>query len=168
LRRLRLGLRFLEESRTEKALVRAPFLFDMNKTTVYLNVCPSARMDLYLYPVELQARVHAGKEVEQWLGHAEEGEYTVIKWLYLAQEEQDRYSVNYLESFDEGDEEWQIISEFSLLDPDAKESIVFDSVKETVAYAVQIYGASPDRFIPGVMLAEEYARYWQSKNASSK
>ena len=125
-------------------------------------------MALYLSPLELQARVHAGKEVEQWLSHAEEGEYTVIKWLYLAQEAQDQYSVNYLESFDEGDEEWQNVPEFSLLDPDAENSIAFDSVKEAVAYAVQTYGASPDRFIPGGMLAEEYARYWQSKNASAK
>lgn len=125
-------------------------------------------MALYLSRLELQARVHLGKEVEQWLGHAEEGEYTVIKWLYLAREDRHQYSVNYLESFDEGDEDWQLVPEFSLLDPDAEESAVFNSVEEAVAYAVQTYGASPDRFVPGGMLAEEYARYWQSKNAPAK
>ena len=122
-------------------------------------------MALYLARLELQARLHGGKEVEQWLGHADEGEYTVIKWLYLAQEDRHRYSVNYLESFDEGDEEWQNVPEFSLLDPDAEDSVAFDSVEEAVAYAVQAHGASPDRFVPGGMIAGEYARYWHSKNA---
>ncbi|GAB3878977.1 hypothetical protein GCM10028824_41610 [Hymenobacter segetis] len=125
-------------------------------------------MALYLSRLELQARVHAGKEVEQWMGHADEGDYTVIKWLCLAPEDGHQYSVNYLESFDEGDENWQLVPEFSLLDPDAEERAAFDSVEEAVAYAVQIYGASPDRFVPGGMLAQEYARYWQGKNASAK
>ncbi|SFQ83317.1 hypothetical protein [Hymenobacter arizonensis] len=125
-------------------------------------------MALYLSRLELQARLHLGKEAEQWLGHADEGEYTVIKWLYLAQEDRHQYSVTYMESFDEGDEDWQHVPEFSLLDPDAEENTAFDSVEEAVAYAVQTYGASPDRFVAGGMLAEEYARYWQSKNTSIK
>ncbi|GAA4354320.1 hypothetical protein GCM10023185_16000 [Hymenobacter saemangeumensis] len=125
-------------------------------------------MALYLSRLELQARLHLGKEAEQWLGHTEADGYTAIQWLYLAQEDRHRYSVTYMESFDEGDEEWQQVPEFSLLDPDAEESIAFDSVEEAVAYAVQTYGASPDRFVPGGMLTEEYARYWQSKNAPAK
>ena len=123
---------------------------------------------MYLSRLELKARIHVGKEAEQWLSHAEEGEYTVIKWLYLVQEDRHRYSVTYLESFDEGDEGWQLVPEFSLLDPNAEERTVFDSVEEAVAYAVQAYGASPDRFVPKGMLVQEYARYWQSKNASAK
>ncbi|MGI4832615.1 MAG: hypothetical protein ACRYFK_04060 [Janthinobacterium lividum] len=125
-------------------------------------------MATYLSRLELQARVHAGKEVEQWLGHSDEGEFTVIKWLYLAQADQHHYSVHYLESFDEGDEHWQNVPEFSLLDPDADESAAFDSIEEAVAYAVHTYGASPDQFVPGGMLAKEYTRYWQNKNASVK
>lgn len=123
---------------------------------------------MYLSRLELQARIHTGKEVEQWLGHADEGAYTVIKWLYLAQADRHHYSVTYLESFDEGDDHWQNVPEFSLLDPDAEERAAFDSVAEAVAYAVQRYGASPDRFVPGGMLTGEYARYWQHKNPSVK
>lgn len=122
-------------------------------------------MALYLFRPELQARLHIGKEAEQWLGHTDEGDYTVIKWLCLAQEDRHQYSVNYLESFDEGDEHCGQVPEFTRLDPDAEACAVFDSVKEAVAFAVQTYGASPDQFVPGGMLAEEYARYWQSKNA---
>ena len=125
-------------------------------------------MALYLSRLELQARLHLGKEAEQWLGHTDAGDYTAIRWLYLVQEDRRRYSVTYMESFDEGDEDWQQVPEFSLLDPDAEESMAFDSVEEAVVYAVQTYGASPDRFVPGGMLAEEYARYWQSKNAPTK
>ena len=125
-------------------------------------------MALYLSRLELQARLHLGKGAEQWLGHTEADDYTAIQWLYLAQEDQCRYSVTYMESFDEGNEDWQQVSEFSLLDPDAEESMVFDSVEEAVAYAVQTYGALPDRFVPGSMLAEEYTRYWQSKNTPTK
>lgn len=125
-------------------------------------------MALYLSRLELQARLHLGKGAEQLLGHTDVGDYTAIRWLYLAQEDRRRYSVTYMESFDEGDEDWQQVPEFSLLDPDAEESMAFDSVEEAVVYAVQTYGASPDRFVPGGMLAEEYARYWQSKNAPTK
>lgn len=123
-------------------------------------------MALYLSRLELQARLHIGKEVEQWLGHTNEDDYTVIKWIYLAQEDRHRYSVNYVESFDEGDEHWQQVPEFSLLDPDAEEQAVFDSVEEAVDFAVHTYGAAPDRFIPGGMLAAEYATYWQRKSPS--
>ena len=118
--------------------------------------------------VALQARGHAGKEVEQWLGHADEGDYPAIKWLCRAPADGHRYSVTYLESFDEGGEDGQQVPEFSLLDPDAEEIAAFDSVAEAVAYSVQALGASPDRFVPGGMVAEEYARYWQSKNAPAK
>ncbi|WP_055562984.1 hypothetical protein [Hymenobacter sp. AT01-02] len=123
-------------------------------------------MALYLSRLELQARLHIGKEAEQWIGYTNEDDYTVIKWIYLAQEDRHQYSVNYVESFDEGDEHWQQVPEFSLLDPDAEESAVFDSVEEAVNFAVHTYGASPDRFIPGGMLAAEYATYWQQKSPS--
>ena len=123
-------------------------------------------MATYLSRLELQARVHAGKEVEQWLVYVEEGEYTVLKWLYLTKEDQYQYSVNYLESFDDGDEGWQNVAEFSLLDPDAEQQALFDSVDEAITFAVGTYGASPDRFIPGGMLPGEYAKYWRGKNSA--
>lgn len=121
-------------------------------------------MALYLSPLELIARVHLGKEVEQWLGHFEEADYTVIKWLYIAKKAQHQYLVRYIESFDEGDEEWHDVTEFSLLDPDEEVTQSFISVEEAVAFAVQTYGASAERFVPGGMLQAEYASYWHSRN----
>jgi len=120
-------------------------------------------MTRYLNSFELTARLHIGKEVEQWLGHVEETDYTVIKWLYIAKETPQRYVVCYVESFDEGDEEWHQVAEFSLLDPDKEVTHYFASVEEALTFASQTYGASIERFIPGGMMSAEYASYWHSK-----
>jgi hypothetical protein len=120
-------------------------------------------MTRYLSFLELTARLHIGKEVDQWLGHVEETDYTVIKWLYIAKETPQQYLVCYRESFDEGDEEWHQVAEFSLLDPDAEVTHYFTSVEEAMAFASQTYGASTERFIPSGMLSVEYATYWHSK-----
>ena len=121
-------------------------------------------MARYLSPLELIARVHLGKEVEQWLGCFEATDYAVIKWLCIAKEAQQQYTVSYMESFDEGDEEWHNVAEFSLLDPDEEVTDSFASVEEAVAFTVQTYGASAERFVPAGMLPTEYASYWHSKN----
>ncbi len=121
-------------------------------------------MALYLSSLELVARVHLGKEVEQWLGHFDEADYTVIKWLYITKDAQHQYTVCYAESFDEGDEDWHNVAEFSLLDPDEEFTDSFASVEEAVAFAVQTYGASAERFVSGGMLPTEYASYWHGRN----
>jgi len=121
-------------------------------------------MAFYLSPLELVARVHLGKEVEQWLGHFEEADYTVIKWLYITKDAQHQYTVCYTESFDEGDEDWHNVAEFSLLDPDEEVTDSFALVEEAVAFAVQTYGASAERFVSAGMLPTEYAKYWHGRN----
>jgi hypothetical protein len=121
-------------------------------------------MARYLHFLELTARLHRGKEVDQWLGHVEEADYTVIKWLYIALEPPQHYVVCYVESFDEGEEAWHQVAEFSLLDPDEEVRHAFESVQEAVACAIHTYGASADRFLPGGMLPVEYATYWHSKH----
>jgi hypothetical protein len=119
-------------------------------------------MALYLSALEVHARVRAGKVVEQWLGHAEESGYTVLKWLYIAPDRR-QYCVTYCESFDEGNEEWHDVAAFSLLDPDADETAFFDSVEDAVAFAIHTHGASPERFVAGGMIQQEYAKYQQNK-----
>jgi hypothetical protein len=120
-------------------------------------------MALYLSPLELIARLHLGKEVHQWLGYSEEADYTVLRWLYISKDKQ-QITVNYVESFDEGDEEWTDITEFSHLDPDEVVEHSFASVEEVVEFATRTYAASQERFIPGGMLHVEYLAYWRSKN----
>jgi hypothetical protein len=121
-------------------------------------------MARYLSPLELAARVRLGKEVEQWLSHSEEADYTVLRWIYISKDKQ-QYTVNYIESFDDGSEEWTDVTEFSQLDPDEEVEHSFTSVEEAVEFAVQTYAASRGRFLPGGMLHTEYLAYWRSKNS---
>ena len=120
-------------------------------------------MVIYLSPLELTARLRLGKEVQQWLGHFEEADCTVLKWLAIFKDKQ-QYSVSYVESFDEGDEEWTDVTEFSRLDPDEVIEHSFASAEEAVEFAAQTYLASRERFVPGGMLHAEYLAYWHSEN----
>jgi len=77
-------------------------------------------MYFYLTKLELLARVRLGKEIAQWLGHVDETDYTIIKWLTVGKTGS-QYYVLYQESFDDGDEEFCDIVEFSPVDPDVDE-----------------------------------------------
>jgi hypothetical protein len=77
-------------------------------------------MSFYLTKPELLARVRLGKEIAQWLGHVDEADYTIIKWLTVGKTDS-QYYVLYQESFDDGDEEFCDVIEFSPVDPDADE-----------------------------------------------
>lgn len=74
--------------------------------------------------------------------------------------------VLYQESFDDGDEEFCNIVEFSLVNPDADEEISFDSAEDAVSFATEQHGASIDNFVAGSMIVEEYARYLETKQQS--
>jgi hypothetical protein len=119
-------------------------------------------MSLYLAKVELLARIHLGKEVAQWLAHVEEADYTIIKWLAVGQTG-NQYYVIYNESFDEGDENFGDVGEFTSVDPDADEEAFFDSAEDALKFAIEQHGASIDKFVAGSMIDEEYARYLKTK-----
>lgn len=106
-----------------------------------------------------------GKPVEQWLSHVHKADYTVIKWIALNREEK-QFGLTYFESFDEGEEDFYDVHEFSVIDPeDAPLGInhVFNTVEAAVAFAVQNYGASANRFVAFGMIAEEYRKHLLSK-----
>ncbi|MFD1469378.1 hypothetical protein ACFQ48_14195 [Hymenobacter caeli] len=118
-------------------------------------------MTLYLTPQELLARVHIGKPVEQWLSYVREADYTVIKWIVIDHEE-NQFSLTYLESFDEGDEEFYDVHEFSVTDPEDEPygtTHLFDSVEAAVTFAIENYGASADKFVAFAMIEKEYQKY---------
>ena len=124
-------------------------------------------MSFYLTKPELLARIRLGKEAAQWLGHVDEADYSIIKWLTVGKTGS-QYYVLYQESFDEGDEEFCDIIEFSLVDPDADEEDTFDSAEDAVNFAVEQHGASIDQFVAGSMINEEYARYLEAKRQSDQ
>ncbi|MGI4885646.1 MAG: hypothetical protein ACRYFR_11865 [Janthinobacterium lividum] len=125
-------------------------------------------MALFLSPQELIARLHLGKEVEQWLSHYNEADYTVIRWISVAKEE-GQFGVTYFKSFDEGDEEFHDVHEFSVIDAENEPfgtTHHFDSAKAAVAFATKNYGASPDKFVAFGMIGEEYKKYLLEKPQS--
>jgi hypothetical protein len=125
----------------------------------------ASKMALYLSPQELIARVHLGKEVEQWLSHYNEADYTIIRWISVAKKE-GQFGVTYFESFDEGDEEFYDVHEFSVIDPEDEPygtTYLFDSVEATVAFAIENYGASAEQFVASGMIYQEYAKHLLKK-----
>lgn len=125
-------------------------------------------MAFYLSPQELIARVHLGKQDEQWLSYFNEADYTVIKWISVA-EEDGQFGVTYFESFDEGDEDFHDVHEFSVIDPKDEPygtTHLFDSVEAAVAFATESYGASADRFVASGMIGKEYKKYLLEKRQS--
>ena len=122
-------------------------------------------MALYLSPQELIARVHLGKQVEQWLSYFNEADYTVIKWISIAEEE-GQFGVTHFESFDEGDADFHDVQEFSVVDPENEPygiTHLFDSVEAAVAFATESYGASVNKFVASGMIGEEYKKYLLKK-----
>ena len=120
-------------------------------------------MTFYLSSPELIARLHLGKQVEQWLSYQQEAEYGVIRWLSLYRDKAHTYVLLYLESIDDGDEHDHNVHEFSTVDPDEfGVEHHFDSAEEAVAYACACYGASADKFVTASMINEEYAQHQRS------
>ena len=122
-------------------------------------------MALYLSPQELIARVRLGKKAEQWLSCFNEADYTVIRWISVAKEE-GQFDVTYFESFDEGDENFHDVHEFSVIDPDNEPydiTHLFDSVEAAVALAIENYGASAEKFVASGMIYQEYAKHLLNK-----
>ena len=122
-------------------------------------------MALYLSPQELIARVRLGKKAEQWLSCFNEADYTVIRWISVAKEE-GQFDVTYFESFDEGDENFHDVHEFSVIDPENEPygiTHLFDSVEAAVAFAIENYGASAEKFVASGMIYQEYAKHLLNK-----
>jgi hypothetical protein len=81
---------------------------------------------------------------------------------YQSQKKRGNISVTYLESLHEGDGDFHDVHEFGVLDPKNEPfgtMHLFDSVEASVAFAMEKYGASADRFVAGGMICQEYEKY---------
>ncbi|QKJ31600.1 hypothetical protein HQ865_18125 [Mucilaginibacter mali] len=117
-------------------------------------------MAKYLTIEQLRTNISLGKPVEQWLSHESKEDYTILKWLRIYKERDQTYSVNYIECYDDGDDDFIDIYEFSSLDPDELYfSNSFDSVGGALDFSVSNYSASLDKFVTGGMIQEEYILY---------
>ena len=121
---------------------------------------------VYLQNEQLRTNLSLGKTVEQWLGYKQEDDYIVLRWISIEKESNDEYSVAYIESFDEGSEDFLDIYEFSTLDPDEPFGIVttFSTADEAISFSLDEYGAKIDMFVNVGMIQEEYRTYLNEKN----
>jgi len=120
---------------------------------------------MYLNEDQVKSRLKLGKPVEQWLGIREEVEYTVLKWLRIDKERNNTFTVAYFECFDEGNEDFTDVYEFSMLDTDEPFGLLkeFDSVNEALTFSIDTYQASFVKFVSGGMIQDDYLGYLNYK-----
>lgn len=88
-------------------------------------------------------------------------DYTVIKWIVIDREDK-QFGLTYLESFDEGDEDFHDVHEFSVIDPADEPhgtTHLFGSVEAAVASVIRNYGASANKFVAFAIIEKEYQKY---------
>lgn len=118
-----------------------------------------------LSDTQLKENLKLGKPLEQWISSQKKEDYIIIKWLRLDKEKGNTFNVAYFEVFDEGNENYLDIYEFSPLDPDYPYGIIdmFDSVESAIDFAVNSYGASLDKFVSAGIIQEEYLNYLRER-----
>lgn len=121
---------------------------------------------IYLQNEQLKTNLSLGRTVEQWLGYKQEDGYVVLRWISIEKESSDEYSLAYMESFDEGNEDFLDIYSFSTLDPDEPLGIVntFSTIDEVISFSLDEYGAKIDKYVSTGMIQEEYRIYLNKKN----
>lgn len=119
---------------------------------------------MYLSSEQLKAALSLGKTVEQWLNIVHEEDYDVLRWLSIEKEKNGQYSVSYFEVFDEGNEDFLDVYEFSYLDPDVPCIIdYFDNYKQALTHCIEHYHCQENKFVNAGMIQEEYSNYLKTK-----
>ncbi len=115
----------------------------------------------YLQIDQLKTNLSLGKIVEQWIGHIIEKDYTVLKWIRIEKENDGEFSVVYIECFDEGDEDFVDIYDFSEIDPDVPYGVTntFITIDRAIEFSIREYGAFINKFVNSGMIQDEYLAY---------
>ncbi|HEY0018877.1 MAG TPA: hypothetical protein VGC13_21430 [Longimicrobium sp.] len=116
----------------------------------------------YLILPFIRTALNRGACVEQFLGGFDDGGEPAIRWITLCQEE-DAVVLSLHEAYDQGDESFWDVYDFTPLteydEDDAAGEHRLPTVEEAIALAVERYGASPDRFVNGGVVQDEYGDY---------
>ncbi len=121
----------------------------------------------YLSEPQLRTHLQIGKPVEQWISHSEVEDYIILKWLRIDKDKSGKYNVCYFESFDEGGLDFLEVYAFSAVDPDEPYGIITSlaSIEDALDFAVRVYNATNDKFVPAGMIQEEYEVYLKNKES---
>src|ERR1700749_3204246 len=97
----------------------------------------------YLMNEQLRTNLSLGKSVEQWLPPKQYDNYLALRWITIDKNRDLTYTTRYSECFDDGDESFVDIGEFSPIDPDEPEELnTFDSFDKALHFVVVAYNAS--------------------------
>jgi hypothetical protein len=118
-------------------------------------------MKNYLTEEQLKSNLSLGIAVEQWLGIYKEADYIIIRWLRIDQERDKNYTVAYFECFDEGNEGFLDIYEFSPLNPDELYGVLseFNNFNDALKFAETLYESSNSKYVSAGMIQKEYSDY---------
>ena len=121
----------------------------------------------YLKIEQLKTNLSLGRSVEQLLPFEKRDDYVILKWLSIDKQRDLTYDTNYFECFDDGDEDFIDIVEFSYLNPD--EPFItnnFETIDEALDFVVNTYSASLEKFVTGGgMIAEDYKDYLKTRKS---
>jgi hypothetical protein len=113
----------------------------------------------YLTDYNIRSALNRRKFVEQFLGSGSDGDKPTIRRLVLAFHEEG-FRLTYYETYDEGSDTFHDVYEFSSVAPDDDPpEQTFDTLKDALAHAVSVYGASPSRWVNQFVIQDEYADY---------
>jgi hypothetical protein len=124
---------------------------------------------MYLPKDELINVLQSGRSIEQWLNvNKDNVDYTIITWLRIDKERNGTFSVSYFEVFDEGDEGFLDIYEFSPYDPDEPFGVIesFLDYDKALNYCYKKYNGRPDRFVGAGLIQEEYQKYLKANRST--
>jgi len=122
-------------------------------------------MNNYLKKEQVRSSLKVGKAVEQWLGHFSEGNDTVLKWLRIYREKEE-YNVMYIECYDQGNEDFIDVYDFTIIDPDEPYGAItsFSSIDQAIEFSKNEYGSLDDRFVTNGLIQQEYLKYLKQKS----
>ncbi len=106
-----------------------------------------------------------GIAIEQWIKDYAELNYVVIEWLRVDKEKDNSYSVAFFRCFDEGEEDFFDVYEFSQIDPNLPYGLIqnFTSAEEAISFAIINYHCYGDKFINAGLIQDEYELYLSRK-----
>lgn len=123
-------------------------------------------MSRYLVPAFIRSALHRGVSVQQFVGAFMDGDEPALRYLELRAAGEDGIELWVHEVYDDGDESFLDVGEFTRLDADDDDEPAAraDTLDEALALAEQRFGARPDRWVNEGVVQDEYLDYLRGQN----
>ena len=115
----------------------------------------------HLTPEEAADALRRGRQVEQLLASEPHGGRATVRWLTISPRRGGAYDVIVHHVYDDGDEDFVDVAEFSPVDDDEGigegADLAQENDPEAALEAATAHGASPDRWVNAFVVGDEYA-----------